>query len=555
METYRLKRGADGRERVEVRLRGPQLLNHPMYNRSTAFSLDERRALGLEGLLPDVVSTLDQQAQRAYAGIAQKDDPLDQYIGLAALHDRNEHLFYRVLVDHLVDFLPVVYTPTVGLACQHYSRIFRRARGLWITPRHTGRMSEVLTNATYEDVRLIVVTDNERVLGLGDQGAGGMALSQGKLALYVAAGGIHPAQTLPISLDVGTDNQALAEDDLYIGYKAPRLRGEDYARAVDEFVRAVKQRFPRALVQWEDFEPDTAAHLLEQYRSELPSFNDDIQGQAALALAALTAGRWRARTPPAEQRVVVAGDGPAAVETARLVRQSLAEDGVDPEALEPSVALVGAEGLVVDALEEEQRLEEVSWTEKTATEHELATGADVARVVRAVRPGALVATPECLGEETVRELARHAERPTLVVLPSSSGSHTVAVETLQAWTDGRALIVAPETSRRPSVAEATSGFVFPGLGLGVVVSEAQAVTDGMLLAAAQAVAECVSDGDVAEGILLPPLEDLRTVTAHVAEAVARRAAQEKVAANPTKKPAEAVATAMWDPAYPVVEVS
>jgi len=276
MEAYRIKRGADGRERVEVRLRGSQLLAHPMYNRSTAFTPEERRALGLEGLLPDVISTMEQQAKRAYGNLTRKDTPLERYVGLTALQDRNEYLFFRVLVDHVAEFLPIIHTPTAGEACRHVSRILRRSRGLWITPEHRGRMTEVLTNAPYEDVRLIVATDNERVLGLGDQGAGGMALPMGKLALYVAVGGIHPAQTLPVSLDVGTDNRELVEDELYIGWRQPRLRGAEYEAVVEEFVSAVKLRFPKALLQWEDLAPDSAFGLLERYLDELPSFNDDI---------------------------------------------------------------------------------------------------------------------------------------------------------------------------------------------------------------------------------------------------------------------------------------
>src|SRR5512139_403150 len=352
MEAYRRKRGAGGRERVEIRLRGSQLLNHPMYNRATAFTRDERRELGLEGLLPDVVSTMEQQARRAYGNIVRKSDPLERYIGLAALQDRNEHLFYQVLGAHLEEFLPVVYTPTVGQACQQYSRIFRRSRGLWITPEHKGRITDVLTNAPYEDVRLIVVTDNERILGLGDQGAGGMGIPIGKLSLYCAAAGIHPAQTLPISLDVGTDNQQLLDDDLYIGWRQPRLRGEAYDAVVEEFVRAVKQRFPKALLQWEDFKQWNAFRLLERYRDELPSFNDDIQGTAAVAVAGIVAASRAADRRLTEERVVIAGAGAAGVGIARLFRRALDREGVGGEALRPTVAMLDSKGLIVDAQDE-----------------------------------------------------------------------------------------------------------------------------------------------------------------------------------------------------------
>jgi malic enzyme len=560
METYRLKRGADGRERVEVRLRGPQLLNHPMYNRSTAFTPEERRDLGLEGLLPDVVSTLEQQAQRAYGNIVRKRDPLERYVGLSALQDRNEHLFFRVLVDHLEEFLTVVHTPTVGLAGQHYSRIFRRARGLWITPQHVGRMSEVLTNATYDDVRLIVVTDNERILGLGDHGAGGMALSQGRLALYVAAAGIHPAQTLPISLDVGTDNRALVEDELYIGWRQPRLRGKAYEAVVDEFVRAVKLRFPKALLQWEDLAPPNAITLLERYRSELPSFNDDVQGTAALVLAGVLAAGRATSTKLAEQRLVVAGAGPAGIGIARLVRRALEREGLAGEALRGAVALLDSDGLLVDSTDE--ALRELSWPAELATARGLEPGSSLAAVVGALEPTALVGVsgvPGLFGEEAVREMARHVKRPAILPL---SGQPEASPADLQAWTDGRAFVAmaAPAEpgevgARLPRVAAGHSAFVFPGVGLGVLVSEAREVTDGMLAAAAAALAEHTSEEDLGNGTLFPPIRELRAVAARVAEAVVRQATREDVARNPPKEPAAAVAAAMWEPAYPVVEVS
>jgi malic enzyme len=554
METYRRKLGADGRERVEVRLRGPQLLSHPIYNRSTAFTQEERRALGLEGLLPDVVSTLEQQAQRAYAGIAEKGDPLERYTGLAGLHDRNEHLFYRVLVDHLEEFMSVVYTPTAGLASQRYSRIFRRARGLWITPEHRGRMSEVLTNAAYEDVRLIVVTDNERILGLGDQGAGGMALPQGKLALYVAAAGVHPAQTLPISLDVGTDNEALVEDELYIGWRQPRLRGEAWDAMVDEFVRAVKLRFPKALLEWEDFEPPAAASLLEQYGQELPSFNDDIQGQAALALAGLMTARRATGTTLAEQRLVIAGAGPTGVEIARLARQTLVEGDVESETRQTAIALVDPDGLVVDA--PPGPLQELSWPAELAAARGLGPGASLVSVVRALQPTAIVGTtgvPGLFNEELAAEMARHVERPTILCLSGTAANGEATPEDMAAWTGGRALVAT--AGRSGHVGQAPSALVFAGLGLGIVAMEARELTDGMLLAAAEAVSESVSSSDLAEGRLFPPVRDLRTVAARVAEAVARQAERDGVARNAPKDPGAAVRAAMWDPAYPVLEIT
>ncbi len=563
MEAYRRKRGSDGRERVEVRLRGPQLLNHPMYNRSTAFTREERRQLGLSGLLPDVISTMEQQARRAYGNIVRKSEPLERYIGLAALQDRNEHLFYKVLSEHLEEFLPIVYTPTVGLACQQYSQIFRRSRGLWVTPDHKGRMTEVLANAPYEDVRLIVVTDNERILGLGDQGAGGMGIPIGKLSLYCAAAGIHPAQTLPVSLDVGTDNQQLLGDDLYIGWRQPRLRGEAYDAFVDEFVRAVKQRFPKALLQWEDFKQWNAFRLLERYRKELPSFNDDIQGTAAVAVAGIFAASRAAGRRFAEERLVIAGAGAAGVGIARLFRRALEREGVDKEALRESVVMLDSKGLVVDAQDEYRR--DLAWPGALAASHGLHAGSSLLDVVRALAPSVLVGVsgvPGLFREEVVRTMASQVERPAIFPLSNPTSASEAKPADLINWTGGRALVATGSPyepvelqGRKLRIGQGNNAFVFPGVGLGVLLSEAREVTDGMFAAAADALAAELKEEDRAGGCLFPRIAELRRVTVSVAQAVVRQAMAEGVARNPLDDPAAAVAAAMWDPAYPALDVA
>jgi malic enzyme len=564
MESYVRSRGASGRERIEVRLRGTQLLNHPMYNRSTAFTRDERRALELDGLLPATVASQDMQARRAYGHIARKADALERFIGLAAIQDRNEHLFYRVLVDHLEELLPIVYTPTVGRACQEYSRIFRRARGLWITPEHRGRVYEALGHAPYENVRLIVVTDNERILGLGDQGAGGMGIPVGKVALYVAAAGIHPAETLPVSLDVGTDNEELLRDELYIGYRHPRLRGTDYDALVDEFVSAVKRRWPKALLQWEDFKQWNAFRLLDRYRSELPSFNDDIQGTAATALAGLVAGGRATGTPLAGQRVVMAGAGAAGTGIARLLRAAFVREGVVGEDLLRSLALVDVDGLVLDSdVSDVEYRRGLSWPRALA--ESLGCGGtrprDLLAVVAALRPTALVGASGCPGlfsEAVVREMARHVERPLIFPLSNPTSSAEATPLDLLRWTDGRALVATGSpfgpvewNGRTVRVSQGNNVFVFPGVGLGVLVAEAREVTDAMFAAAAETLAAEVSAADLADGLVFPPMRELRRVTVRVAEAVVREARDRGLgrALTDAEIPG-AVAAAMWEPDYP-----
>jgi malic enzyme len=562
MEAYRRTRGPGGRERVEVRLRGSQLLNHPMYNRSTAFTREERRALGLEGMLPDVVSTMEQQAVRAYGNIVRKTDALERYIGLAALEDRNEQLFYRVLVDHLEEFLPIVYTPTVGRACQEFSRIFRRARGLWITPDHRDRMDQVLGNAPYDDVRLIVVTDNERILGLGDQGAGGMGIPVGKVALYTAAAGIHPSQTLPVSLDVGTDNQTLLADPLYVGYSHPRLRGPEYDALVDEFVHAVARRFPRALLQWEDFKQWNAVALLERYRAVLPSFNDDIQGTAATALAGLLVGASATSVPLAEQRVLLVGAGAAGTGIARLLRVALERAGLSGLDLYRAVGLVDVDGLVLEP-SAPPHCRGLSWPVSLAESAGLPAGRRHALVdlVRALRPTALIGVagvPGLFTEEVVRAMAAQAPRPLIFPLSNPTDRAEAHPLDLLTWTDGRALVATGSPfgpvsyqGRTVPVGQGNNVFIFPGVGLGILLSGARSVSDAVFVAAAEALASQVTPAERGAGALYPPISSLRRVSARVAEAVMRQARDEGLGHDLSDAdiPA-AVAAAMWDPRYP-----
>ena len=564
MERFGLKFDKHGNPRLAVPYRGTRLLRHPMYTKGTAFTQEERVAFGLEGLLPHTVSTQDQQCARAYANISRKQDPLEKYIGLAALQDRNEHLFYRVLIDHIQEFLPIVYTPTVGQACQEFSHIFRRARGIWITPEHRGRIYEVLGNAPFDDVRLIVVTDNERILGLGDQGAGGMGIPIGKLALYTAAAGIPPWQTLPISLDVGTDNQDLLADELYLGWRAPRLRGPEYDSLVEEFVFAVKRRFPRVLLQWEDFKKANAFRLLDRYQKVITSFNDDIQGTSAVGVAGLLAGSRATGIPLQEQRVLFFGSGAAGIGIARLVRAALRQAGLEGERLLAATANLDINGLLTqDDPSLEPHASDSAWPAALAERFGLGLGQprDLLAVVRAYHPTMLIGTsgdPGTFTEEAIREMARHVERPLVFPLSNPTSKCEAKPEDLLRWTEGRALVATGSPfepvhcgGRVHVIGQSNNVFIFPGMGLGILVAEATEVTTGMFTAAARRLAENVHPGELEVGSLFPPTARIREVTASVAKAVVKEARNAGVAGRSIADediPA-AIAQAMWHPAY------
>ncbi len=550
---------------TKVSARGPHLLGHPMYNKGSAFTREERLAFGLEGLLPSAVNTIEQQAQRVYENLARKSDPLERYIGLASLQDRNEHLFHHVLGEHLEEFLPIVYTPTVGRACQEFSHIFRRARGLWITPEHRGQIHDVLGNAPFEDVRLIVVTDNERILGLGDQGAGGMGIPIGKVAVYTAAAGIHPSQTLPVSLDVGTDNEGLLADDLYLGWRHRRLRGHEYDAIVDEFVAAVRQRFPRALVQWEDFKKQNAFNLLDRYRKALPSFNDDIQGTGACALAGILAASRVTGLPLAAQRVVILGAGAAGTGMARQIGDALQSGGLEGDDLTRALALVDVGGLLA---RDGQPLDDYqlpfAWPAALARACGLGPRQDLEAVVRALRPTVLIGAcgqPGAFTRATVQAMASEIERPVIFPLSNPTSQSEATPADLIAWTEGRAIVAAgspfdPVThgARTLRIGQCNNAFIFPGIGLGALVADAREVSDAMFRVAAECLADQVSPEDLATGSLYPPIRDLRRVAVRIAEAVVREA-RDSGLGRPLGDAAigPAVAAAQWEPRYPALQ--
>ena len=544
-----------------VRRRGRDLLDEPLLSKGTAFSRQERDAFGLHGLLPARISTIEEQVLLELEHVRRKDDDLERFIGLAALHDRNETLFYRVLAENLEEFLPIVYTPTVGRACQEFSHIFRRPRGVWITPDDLARMDGILASAG-DGIRLIVVTDNERILGLGDQGAGGIAIPIGKLALYTAAAGIPPASTLPVSLDVGTNRADLLEDPLYLGYRAPRLRGEAYDAVVEAFVASVRRVYPAAVVQWEDFKQHNALRILDRYRHRIASFNDDIQGTAGVVLAGLLAARRR-QGGLARERFLFLGAGAAAIGIARLLQRQLTEEGRPSSPDCPTIVLMDSGGLVhLDraGLADDQRPFAVDpiWA------HQAGLGgrgfADPLAVARALAPTVLVGTTGCQGaftEALVREVGRNAEVP--IVLPlSNPGDRAEATPgDVLHWTEGRAIVAtgSPNPDVRMGdaarvVGQANNVFVFPGVGLAAIVAEAREVTDDAFLVAARVLADLVTEDRLASGAIYPPIADLRIAARSIAVALVRHLRDTGYGRQYRDEEIEpAVDAAMWWPAY------
>jgi len=543
--------------------RGKDLLSRAEFNKDVAFTDDERDVLKLRGLLPWKVATIEQQISLELEHLRRKTDDLERYIGLAALHDRNETLFYRLLVDHIEELAPIVYTPTVGRACREFSHVVRRPRGLWITPEDMHRIPELLSNSGRPDVRLIVATDNERILGLGDQGAGGMGIPIGKLALYTAGAGVHPDITLPVCLDCGTDNESLLDDPLYLGYSKPRLRGAHYDSFIEAFVEAVIDVYPHALLQWEDFKQHNAISLLDRYRYRLASFNDDIQGTAAVVLGGVLAALRLSGEKLSAQRLVLVGAGAAGIGIARLVRVAMREEGATQEESRRATVMFDSHGLVFegrDQLDADKLPFAVSRDDMASFGFEPAERYDLETVVRRVAPTILVGTsaqPGAFTEDAVREMAARTPRPIVLPLSNPTANSEATPADVLAWTAGRALVATGspfaqvESDGHPRViGQANNVFVFPGVGLGAIVARARELTDRMFLVAAEELAHGVSADRLERGAIYPPLHDLRSISRDIAVAVAREARDQGVGRIAADDEIEAeVDDAIWAPTY------
>ncbi|MFO1419180.1 MAG: NAD-dependent malic enzyme [Methylotetracoccus sp.] len=555
--------GSDRETWILPRLHGQMLLNHPLFNKGTAFSARERAELGLRGLLPPHVDTIEQQLDRAYEAYSHKTSDIERHIFLRALQDENEVLFYRLVGDHIAEMMPIIYTPTVGEACVEFSHIYRHPRGLFITYPERDDIDTILTNLPHGDVEVIVVTDGERILGLGDQGTGGMGIPIGKLGLYTLCGGIHPARTLPVLLDVGTDNPRLLNDPLYMGWRHERVRGAAYDDFIERFVQAVTRRFPNALLQWEDFAQANAGRLLDLYRDRLCTFNDDIQGTAAVATGTVLAAIRATGSDPLAQRIVVLGAGSAGCGISELICSALQQAGLDEAEARSRFYLVDRHGLLREGLTgllpfQQRFVQPAARFDKWRPPSGEAFGLE--HVVDNVRPTVLIGASGVTGAfsgPVVRAMAAHCARPVILPLSNPTSRCEGIPADLLAWTEGRALVATgspfPDVvsgGRTVRIAQCNNSYVFPGLGLGIAAAGVRRVSDRMFMAAARALADCSPALTDPAGSLLPPLSEIRSVSRRIALAVAREASvtdEDELQARIDQR--------MWTPHYPRLVIS
>jgi malate dehydrogenase (oxaloacetate-decarboxylating) len=549
---------------VETALSGYELLNDPLLNKGTAFTEAERDEFDLHGLLPPYVTSLDLQVERRLDAFRTPASDLLKYIFLRGSQDTNETLFYALLTRHIEEMMPIVYTPTVGLGCQQFSRIFRKPRGLFLSFPLKDRIHRILGNHRFDGVEVIVVSDGERILGLGDQGAGGMGIPIGKLALYTACAGLHPSTTLPVLLDVGTDNHALLDDPLYIGWRHERVRGDAYDDFVAAFVEAVRARWPHVLLHWEDFAIGNANRLLARYRDRLCSFNDDIQGTAAIAVGTILSAVNVTGVALTEQRVAVLGAGSAGTGICALLLRAMIEAGLPESEARGRFFLVDREGLLLEGMSGLQPFQaRFAQSRDVIASWKLSAGHAVglADVVANAQPTLLIGTSgqaHAFSEPVVRAMAAAVQRPMIFPLSNPTERSEATPADLIAWTGGRAVIgtgspfPAIKHDGRPfRVDQTNNAYVYPGVGLGAIAAKAEGISEGMFLAAARAIAELSPAKHDREANLLPPLADLRKISLHVATAVARQALVEGLAQPPADGDlVGAVKAKTWDPVYP-----
>jgi malate dehydrogenase (oxaloacetate-decarboxylating) len=557
-------RPVDAREEIaEISISGRDLLESPLLNKGSAFTEEERCEFGLAGLLPPHVSTMEEQLNRTYESFKAKPSDLERYIYLVSLQERNETLFYRLLQEHITEMMPVVYTPVVGEGCKLYSHLFRRPRGLYIGYNQRHDIQAVLDNAPNEAVDVIVVTDGERILGLGDLGVGGMGIPVGKLSLYTLCAGIAPSRTLPIILDLGTDNEELLRDPLYLGLRHHRVRGQEYDDFIEAFVCAVMEKFPNVLLQWEDFSKNNASRLLERYRDRLCTFNDDIQGTGAVTLAGLLAAMDVIGSRISKQQVVILGAGSAAIGISDQIVSAMTTEGLSMEEARSAIWLVDTHGLVHSGrlgLEsfKQRYAQDIARLEGWALEER--DRATLKDVVKNVRPGILIGTsaqPGSFTEDVVREMARHVERPIIFPLSNPTSKSEAVPMDLINWTDGRALVATGSPfppvvfeKRLIKIGQCNNAFVFPGVGLGVIACGARRVKNEMFVAAARALAEfSPAVHDPAES-LYPALENVRKVSRCVALAVGSEAVRQGLTDTISREQlSRRVEAMMWNPRY------
>jgi malate dehydrogenase (oxaloacetate-decarboxylating) len=552
-----------GQAVVRTRLSGSDLLFNARLNKGTAFTEEERNIFGLHGLLPPHVGTLEDQRERRKIALDNRDTMFGKYHLMRDLQDSDETLFYSFIAHNIEELLPIVYTPTVGEGCQRFSEIWRRPRGLFISYPNKDRIDQILADPCYDDIRCIVVSDGERILGLGDQGAGGMGIPIGKMALYTALAGIPPEHCLPVLLDVGTDNQTLLDDPIYIGWQHHRVRGQEYDDFVETFVAAVMRRWPHILLQWEDFAGDNAALLLQRYRDRLCTFNDDIQGTAAITTATLLAAVNATGAPLSQQTIAMYGSGAAGAGIANLLLTAMQEEGLTEEQARKRIYVFNRYGLVIEGgsgIKEGQRpfarkrADVEGWQLSGDKDISLL---DVVRNAKVTILAGVSAQAGAFTEEIVREMARHTERPIIFPLSNPTSKSEAAPADLLKWTEGRAIVgtgspFAPVevNGTLVRIAQVNNSYIFPGLALGILVSRARRVTDSMIMAATKTLAQLSPARLDSTQPLLPPVADSRTVGLKVAEGVGRQAIADGVAGVESDEALqEQLAAYVWEPVY------